>query len=98
MMNITITDIRSEDIEVLRGVLMSSVVRELKNIKFYENPLDDDKDPEEILIYIRECVDNLRSIERMIISVTGAPIPDGHMKMNGYDSSIFDRYQTLRSV
>ena len=95
-MNITITDMRSDDIEVLRGVLMASVVRELKSIKFYETPLDDDGDPEEILIYIRECVDNLRSIERMIISVTGFPIPQNHMQMHGYDSSIFAKYETLR--
>lgn len=100
IMNITLTDMRSDDVEVLRGLLMASVVRELENIKFFESTPsgDEDEDPEETLIYIRERVDNLRSIDRMIVSVTGLPIPEYHMKMWGYDLSIFDKYETLRWV
>jgi len=99
-MNITLTNMHYQDSEVLRDMTYGSISKELQLIESYETrgPDETDKEQEEWGFVLRECVDNLRSYERIFQSLVGTEIPDHKFEMHGYTRDIFDKYETLRFV
>lgn len=96
-MNLTIENLKWHDVEIIRDSLMGAIANKARSIRELEVTPEEEKD-EELHFMIREYVDDIRSLKRVLISM-GESVEwiESHIKMFGNrEFYVLDIYETLR--